>query len=119
MTSDLSGNLVLTSQADDELVVVKHPGTAAQSVTLVPLSDAGKKAVSVDDTLIVPSGSGSVLLTDVNTSTVFRITGSAIKKGLALSAAADIGQLGTVKLTNGKFTSVIAGFGSPRGLAFL
>ena len=119
MTSDLAGNLILTSQADNELITVKHPGAANQSVTVIPLSDARKTADSVDDSLVVSSRNGTVLMTDLNTSTIYRITGSALTRGVLLSAAPDIGQLGMVRLDNGRFTSLVNGFGSPRGLAFL
>ena len=40
MTVDKSGNIVLDSQADNELVTIHNPGAANQSVTVLPLSDA-------------------------------------------------------------------------------
>ena len=117
LTSDAAGDLVLTSQADNELIVVKNPGAAGQTVTLIPLTDAKKKAVSVDDSLFPPSTAGDVLLTDQTNNVIYRVSGHF--KGTMLSAAQDIGQLGKVDIKTGRFTPVITGLGSPRGLAFL
>ena len=119
MTANASGSLVLTSQADSELIVVKNPGAANQKVTLVPLADSTRKAVSVDDSLFTPGNSGVVLLTDQKNNAIYEISGSALRKGLQLSTAQDIGQLGGVQIANGRFTPAITGLGSPRGLAFL
>jgi hypothetical protein len=119
MTANASGNLVMTSQADDEIVIVKHPGTAKQSVSLLPLTDAAKDPVSVDDSLFRRSAAGEVLLTDLSAGIVYAITGPRLRPGLALSAAPDIGELGSLDLATGVFTPVITGMGSPRGLATL
>jgi hypothetical protein len=118
MTSDPAGDLVMTSQADDELVIVKNPGAANQSVSVVSLSDAKKKAVSVDDSLFV-SGKGQILLSDTKAGIVYSITGTGVKSKLLVSAAPDIGELGTLDLKTGRFTPIITGFGSPHGLALL
>jgi phospholipase C len=119
MTADQYGNLVLTSQSDDEIVTIKHPGTANQSVTVVPLADAASTPVSVDDTLFTPSAAGEVLATDLTTGKIYIITGPAVNSGLVLSAARDIGQIGNLNTATGLFTPVISGLGSPRGLAFV
>ncbi len=118
MTADPSGNLVLTSQSDNELVIISNPGTSNQAVTLLPLSDAANNPVSVDDTLYPPSSSGAILMTD-KSGVIYQITGPAVHSGLVLSAAQDIGQLGSLDAATGIFTPVISGLGSPRGLAFL
>jgi hypothetical protein len=119
MTANRSGELVLTSQADDELVIIKHPGKSNQSVTLLPLSDAANNPVSVDDTLFRHGGAGQVLLTDLKAGIIYRVGGPALRSGVPLSAAQDIGQLGSVNFDTGVFTPVITGLSSPRGLAFL
>jgi hypothetical protein len=120
MTADPSGNLVLTSQADDELIIIGNPGAANQTVSLVPLADATTgQAVSVDDTLFNTSSTGEILVTDLNAGAIYQITGPSVSPGLVLSAAVDIGQLGTLNTSTGVFTPVITGMGSPRGLAFL
>ena len=119
MTADAAGNLVLTSQADNELVTIHNPGTGGQFVTVTPLSDASKNPVSVDDTLFSPGAVGEILMTDQKTGAIYTVTVPAGSPAQALSAAQDIGQLGTVNTKTGLFTPVISGLGSPRGLAFI
>jgi hypothetical protein len=119
MTANPSGELVMTSQADDEIVIIKHPGRSNQSVQLLPLTDAAHNSVSVDDTLFRRGAAGEVLMTDLNAGIIYTITGPRLGAGLALSAAQDIGQLGSLDFATGVFTPVITGLGSPRGLATL
>ena len=119
MTASPSGDLVMTSQADDEIVIVKHPGKSNQAVSLLPLTDQAHNPVSVDDTLFRRGAAGKVLLTDLSAGIIYEITGPPVKAGQALSAALDIGQLGTLDFDTGVFTPIITGLGSPRGLAIL
>jgi hypothetical protein len=53
MTLDPEGDIVLDSQGDDELIIVTNPGTSAQQVSHLPLTQrtaAGLVPVEVDDT---------------------------------------------------------------------
>jgi hypothetical protein len=119
MTANSSGELVMTSQADDEIVIVKHPGKSNQSVRLLPLTDAAKSSVSVDDTLSRRGAANNVLMTDLSAGIIYVVSGPRLKAGLPLSAAPDIGQLGTMDFNTGVFSPIITGLGSPRGLAAL
>jgi arylsulfatase A-like enzyme len=120
ITVDNAGNLVLTSQADDELVTIHNPGAFNQSATVTPLSDAANQLPNhgVDDTLFTPSRHGEILVTDRN-GAIYLLRGSGVNSNLALSAAQDAGELGTVNTTTGQFTPIVSGLGSPRGLAFI
>jgi len=123
MTADARGELVFTSQADDEIVTIHHPGMDHQFVTVLPLS------LSVDDTLFLPSprgdeefgsgGGGAVLLTDQAAGTIYEISGPGLRSPQALTAALDAGELGRLNVKTGAFTPIISGLGNPRGLAFL
>ena len=119
MTVDPNGNLLFTDQADNQLVTVLAPGTANQSATVLPLSDAANNPVSVDDTLFNPGSTGQMLVTDQQTGNIYQVTVPGGSSAQAFSAAQNIGELGTTNLTTGLFTPVISGLGSPRGLAFL
>jgi hypothetical protein len=124
MTADARGDLVFTSQADDEIVTIHQPGTDHQFVTVLPLS------LSVDDTLFLPSrrggdeqfgsgGGGAVLLTDQAMGTIYEISGPGLRSPQALTAALDAGELGRLDVKTGAFTPIISGLSNPRGLAFL
>jgi arylsulfatase A-like enzyme len=120
MTADKSGNLVLDSQADNELVTIHNPGAFNQFATVTPLSDAAGllPGYGVDDTLFTPSHHGEILVTDRN-GAIYLLRGSGVNENLVLSAAQDAGELGSVDPTNGVFTPIVSGLGSPRGLAFV
>lgn len=117
MTADPAGDLVMTSQADDELVIVKNPGAANQSVTLVPLTDAKKTSISVDDTLFVTKGVSTVLVTDTGAGIIYAITGNGLKGKSALSADPDTGVVGKTDVKTGRFTPIVTGLRKPHGLA--
>jgi hypothetical protein len=120
MSTDNSGNLVLSDQGDDQLVTIHNPGTSSQSVTVVPLSDANNllPGHGIDDTLFTPSSQGEILVTD-RSGTIYQIRGGGVNSSLVLSAAQDAGELGRLNPTTGVFTPIVTGLGSPRGLAFI
>jgi hypothetical protein len=123
MTTDPNGNLVVTSQADNEIVTIHNPTAFNQFATVTPLSDASSNPVSVDDTLFNPGATGEMLVTDQAKNVIYQVTVPAGSSAQVFSAAVDAGELGTTNLTTGLFTPVMSGIlpGSfnPRGLAFL
>jgi hypothetical protein len=122
MTSDPFGNLVMTSQADQELIIVNHPESDDQRVLRLPLSfetSKGLTRVEVDDTVFATSTEGFVLFADKSLNTVYKLTKSAFVPGTAYTAA-DGGQfVGTVDLNTGVITPVVTGLGNPGGMAFV
>jgi hypothetical protein len=120
MTIDPRGNITLVSQADNELVFIRNPGEANQSVGLLNTTTGGA-AVSLDDTAFAPDSKAFLLVTDINNDFIYRIDGGTFgfEPGVAYSAARDIGQVGTLDLDSGVFTPIGSGFGSPRGLQFV
>jgi hypothetical protein len=54
MTFEAAGDLVLDSQADAELIVLRHPGTREQKVFRIPLTSGGT-AVQIDDSVFPQS----------------------------------------------------------------
>ena len=124
MTLDPSSNIVMTSQSDSELVVVRKPGTKVQSVLQVPLSSP-YGTPQVDDTLFTPSTDGFLLVADTAGDTVFAIHRVAFAPGVAYSAAvagsgsAAVGFVGRLDLEFGLLTPVVAGLKSPHGLGFV
>jgi len=119
MTVNKNGNLVLTDQADNQIVTVKNPGKPNQSVTVLPLSNGTGTAVSVDDVLFPPPNDPTILMTDQATGTIYSITGPNLGPDQAITTALDIGELGTLNLDTGVFTPVVSGLSNPRGLAVL
>ena len=123
MTSTGSGELVLDSQGDSELVMVRRPGTKQQSVLQIPLSSPYGQP-QVDDTLFTPDDDGFLLVTDTGADITYKIgknifvPGVAYSAGVAGSSSAP-GFVGRLDLAFGQLTPIVSGMQSPHGLAFV
>ncbi len=67
--SGVGGDFVLNSQGDQQLIFVSHPGTKAQSLSVLNLSH------SVDDLVWATSARGTILTTDASANAIVAITG--------------------------------------------
>ena len=111
------GEVVLDSQADAELVFVTNPGTAAQRLAVLGLSN------QVDDTAFAAGGFSTLLFAVKGANTVYALTGD-FAPGAAFSAAASNGSIpghdfiGSLDLANGILTPVVSGLNGPGGEAF-
>jgi hypothetical protein len=122
MTLDPEGNIVLDSQADQELIIVSNPGSSAQRVLHLPLSyvaPTGVTPVEVDDTVFATSSEGFILFADKKLNTVFALKKSAFPSGEAYTAADGGPFVGTIDLTTGIITPVVTGLGNPGGMVFV
>jgi hypothetical protein len=115
---DPTGDLVIDSQQDSELVFVKEVGTASQSVDVLPLTLYGNPW-PVDDTRWSPaSGNSFMLLSDNGQLIVYRIDAAG---GFAHNQVYSAGQ-GTLLETNtttGVMVPVFVGMKAPHGIAFV
>jgi hypothetical protein len=122
MTLDPLGNIVLDSQADQELIVLSHPGEKNQRALRLPLSypsGSGPSPVEVDDTVFVTSSEGYILIADKGLNTVFKLEKKAFSPGTAYSAADGGHFVGTLDLTTGAITPIVTGLNNPGGLIFV
>jgi hypothetical protein len=129
LTIDPRGNIVLDSQADSELVFIRHPFTAQQEVGLLNITSSAKgkdgSPLTLDDTAFAPNPKAFLLVTDVGSATdlgvIYRIDSPsfAFEPGVAYSASDNGGILGTLNLDNGFVTPIVTGFDSARGLLFI
>jgi hypothetical protein len=109
--------VVLTSQADGQLVFVKGIGTAGQTVSVLQLTNA-----LVDDTVFGGTPGQTLLVADKNTNNIYAITGQ-FNPNDGYSAAQDAsGQNGFIGLlgdNSGNLLPIVTGLGNPGGEAFL
>jgi hypothetical protein len=122
MTLDPLGNIVLDSQADQELIIVSNPGGSTQRVLHLPLSyltSSGPIPVEVDDTAFVTSSEGFLLFADKGLNTVYKISKNAFVPGTAYTAADGGPFVGTVDLTTGVITPIVKGLMGPGGMMFV
>lgn len=121
MTLDPLGDLVLDSQADQQLIIVSQPGSN-QRVLRLPLryqTTAGIMPVEVDDTAFVTSTQGFILFADKGLNQVFMLRKQAFAPGAAYTSADGGKFVGTIDLTSGLITPIVAGLSSPGGLVFV
>jgi hypothetical protein len=122
MTLDPLGNIVLDSQADQQLIIVSNPEGSNQRVLRLPLSyltSSGPTAVETDDTAFVTSSEGFILFADKGLNTVFTLSKKAFAPGTAFTAADGGPFVGTVDLTTGIVTPIVTGLGNPGGMVFV
>ncbi len=117
MAIDPSGNLVLDSQADSELVFISNPGTANQSVKELFLT-LYTNPWPVDDTRWAPSSSQFMLVTDTGAGLIYKVQ---LAPGFTAGNMYSAGQ-GTILLddpTTGNMTPIVTGMNSPHGMLFV
>jgi hypothetical protein len=119
LSVDQRGNLVLDSQADAELVLIRHPLTEDQTVGRISITTAAGPT-TVDDTAFVPEGRSFMLFSDVNANTVYRLDAKfGFEPGTAYSTSDTAGIVGVLNLDNGVLAPIATGFGSTRGMVFV
>jgi hypothetical protein len=125
MTIDPRGNIVLDSQADSELVFIRHPFTEVQKVGRLKITSTVtgpmNATITLDDTAFAPNPKAFLLFTDVNVGVIYRMDGGTFgfEPGTAYSASDTLGLVGTLNLDNGVVTPVVTGLGSARGMIFV
>ncbi|MGB7847398.1 MAG: hypothetical protein WBL63_17420 [Candidatus Acidiferrum sp.] len=125
MTIDPRGNIVLDSQADSELVFIRHPLTDQQTIGRINITSSatgpGGATITLDDTAFAPHSHAFLLVTDVSAGVIYRIDSGTFgfEPGVAYSASDTLGLVGTLNLDNGVVTPIVTGFGSARGLLFV
>jgi hypothetical protein len=123
MTLDPQGNIVLDSQADQELIIVSNPGASDQRVLHLPLTyrpaNGPVTSVETDDTAFVTSSEGFILFADKGLNTVYSLKKKAFAPGSAYTAADGGPIVGTIDVTTGFITTIVTGLKGPGGLVFV
>lgn len=117
MTLDPAGELVLDSQADQELIVMRAASTA-NPVLKIPLSMGGVP-VEVNDTIFVSSTSGRLFITDRDGDAIYELTKPYFPPNEVYTAADANNAVGLLDMNTGIITPVVTGLVNPEGLAFL
>jgi hypothetical protein len=122
MTLDPLGNIVLDSQADQQLIIVSNPGESTQRALRLPLSyltPSGPMSVETDDTPFVTSSEGFLLFADKGLNTIFSLSKKAFAPGTAFTAADGGPFVGTLDVTTGVVTPIVTGLLGPGGMVFV
>ena len=116
---DPSGNLVLDSQADGDLIFLNAPGFPNQTGYRLHLSNGSTTQVTVDDTVFPTQASGTIYVVDTSANVVYAVTSSVFPPNSAFSASDTTGVLARVDLQTGNLTSIVTGMKSPHGALFV
>jgi len=121
MTIDPRGNIVLDSQADGELVFIRHPFSEAPQVGRILITKSTGGSTTIDDTAFARAGKTFLLFTDLAGDTIYRLDSLpfGFEPGVAYSASDSDGLVGTLNLDNGIVTPIVTGLGSARGMLFV
>jgi hypothetical protein len=120
LSVDQRGNLVVDSQADTQVIFVRHPLKSDQTVGLLHITTAAGPT-TVDDTAFAPQGPSFMLFSDVSGETIYRLDAPkfGFEPGTAYSTSDTAGIVGVLNLDNGVLTPIATGFGSTRGVVFV
>jgi hypothetical protein len=113
-----SGDLVLTGEADQELVFVHDPGGPNQSESFLPLLGLNGQTItgSPDDTVFATAASGTFYIADTGANTVYALSASGLTPG---SEFVDVGnEFGLLDTSTGIVTPLFTGV-SPHGAVFV
>jgi hypothetical protein len=115
---DSTGDLVLDSQADGDLIFINAPGSPNQARRL-HLSDGTATQITIDDTVFPTTPSGTIYVVDTKADTVYAVKSDAFQPGGAYSASDTKGILGKVDLSTGLISPIVTGMQSPHGALFV
>src|SRR5215469_9636169 len=117
---DPSGNLVLDSQQDGDLIFLNGPGFPNQVGYRLHLSSSSTTQVTVDDTVFPTQASGTIYVADTPANIVYAITSKVFPPNSAFTSASDANNYeGRIDLQTGKITPIITGFQAPHGALFV
>ncbi|HEY6276228.1 MAG TPA: hypothetical protein VIX86_07835 [Streptosporangiaceae bacterium] len=115
-TIDPQGDLVLNSQADQELIFIHNIGTSSQTAKVLSVG------AQVDDTVWPTSTNGCMLVSD-NASGVYSICSNIWVPGSPIVDAANDGTtisfVGELTMSTGQITPILVGMNNPHGMGFI
>jgi hypothetical protein len=119
LTIDPSGDLVLDSQADGDLIFLRGPGFPNQAGFRLHLSNGTTNQVNVDDTVFPSATSGTIYVADTTANVIYAVSSDAIPPNSAFSASNSDGTLTRTDLVTGQVTPIVTGLQSPHGALFV
>jgi hypothetical protein len=128
LKSTPNGELVLTTEGDGpdccdpvgEFTLISHPGTASQTVTNVPVTDAGSNVQGIDDVIFPGAKSGWLYVAETGANTVDKVWLTGLDPDTPIVAIGGLDEVALVNPTNGDVESaLLSGLNSPHGMDFV
>jgi hypothetical protein len=114
---DPSGDLVLTGEADQEIVFVHNPGASNQTESFVALLGTNGKTISgyPDDTVFPTAANGTFYISDTGANIVYALSAKGLAPGSVFIDVSD--EFGSLDTSTGIVTPIFTGV-SPHGVIF-
>ena len=115
-----SGDLMLSSGDDGQLIFVSHPASHEQSVSFLTLLDpSGNRVHGLDDAVFATDERGTFYLTDTGNNRVLKIEAEDLPAGSLYASVGSLQEFTSVDLKTGTVTAVLSGLNGPHGILFL
>ncbi len=128
LKSTPNGALVLTTEGDGpgccdpvgEFTLIAHPGAANQTVTNVPVTNAGVNVQGIDDVIFPGATSGWLYVAETDSNTVDKVWLSGLDPNTPIVAIGGLDEVALVNPTNGDVEApLLSGLNSPHGMDFV
>ncbi len=116
-----TGDLMLSSGDDGQLVFVEKPGRPDQSVSFLTLLDpsTGLAVSGLDDAVFATARKGTFYLADTNNNRILKIEVDHVPVGSLFASVGSLNELAVVDIRTGLTTPLVNNLSGPHGLEFV
>ena len=116
-----TGDLMLSAEADGQLIFVEKPGRRDQSVSFLQLLDpsTGLAVSSIDDAVFATAREGVFYLSDTGNNRVLKIEVDHVRVGSLFCSIGSLNELALVDIHTGVTKPFLANLNAPHGLEFV
>ena len=109
------GSLILTGEADQALIFIKHPGTSQQTASFLTLPTG----FIADDAIVPDAASGTFFISNQGGNDVLQVQVSDLIPSDIYANITSKNELVQIDPSSGKVTTLLGGLNDPHGLAFV
>jgi glutamine cyclotransferase len=115
-----TGDLMLSSGGDGQLIFVAKPATPNQSVSFLTILDpsTGLAVSELDDAVFATANQGSFYLADTSNNQVLKIDVANIVPGALFASVGSMNALAVIDTATGRATPLVSNLNGPHGLLF-
>jgi hypothetical protein len=116
-----TGDLMLSSGADGQLIFVEKPGRPDQSVSFLQLLDpsTGLPVSGLDDAVFATAREGAFYLADTSNNRILKIEVDHVRVGTLFASVGSLNQLTVVDIHTGVASPFVSNLKGPHGLEFV
>jgi hypothetical protein len=116
-----TGDLMLSSGDDGQLIFVEKPGRPDQSVSFLQLLDpsTGLAVSGLDDAVFATATKGIFYLADTNNNRILKIQVDHVPVGSLFASVGSLNELAVVDIHTGLTTPLVSNLSGPHGLEFV